>query len=66
MDRVQFIGVCIFGLGILLLAGWGFYLLLWVSGGMPFIIRLALSLLVFGALIVLLSLVRERAMEVKS
>ena len=62
--KLQTVGVVLLVLGILIIAGFGIYRLM-ILEDIPLVIRIALSIIGAGALVIILALIRERTIDIK-
>ncbi len=64
MDRIEFAGAILIMLAIVILAGYGLYMFV-QAADVPVIIRIGIVALVVGFLVILLSVTRERLLDLR-
>lgn len=64
MDRIEFAGAILIMFAIVILAGYGLYMFV-QAADVPIIIRLGIVALVVGFLVILLSVIRERLLDMQ-
>jgi uncharacterized integral membrane protein len=64
MKDSQFLGIVLFVLGILIIAGYGLYYFA-IEDEIPLFIRAGVAAIILGIVVILISLIRERLMDLK-